>query len=98
MTRAALLIALILSSAHPGHAAGATTLAAGGAAAQKIVVAKTTTDAVRTQAERLAEYLHRISGATFAVELGDGTQGLAVGVAGDFPSLKLDVSFDPADA
>ena len=48
---------------------------------------------IETLAETLASYLGRISGGTFAVETGDGSGGIVVGVSGDFDKLPRPVSF-----
>ncbi len=48
-------------------------------ALQQVVIASDADAASKTAANELAEYLHRISGADFAVVEGDGTTGMAVG-------------------
>ena len=45
---------------------------------------------MREYAAVLAEYLGRIAGARFEVTQGDGQTGVAVGVSGDFPALRLE--------
>jgi len=67
-------------------------LASGGKAAQPVVIGATASDAVKTAAGELAEMLTRISGAQFTVEVGDGTRGLAVGLASDFPAVQTGVA------
>ncbi|MFW5693237.1 MAG: DUF4838 domain-containing protein, partial [Thermoguttaceae bacterium] len=52
---------------------------------------------VRAAAGELAEYLGKMSGAEFAIEEGDGTRGVAVGVFTDFPELELAGRFRPAE-
>ncbi len=64
-------------------------IAKDGEAKQPVVVAPDASEETRSAAADLAEYLGRISGGRFAVRTGDGTTGLAVGVAGDFPALDL---------
>ena len=54
-----------------------------------VVVSETASERVRAAAADLAAYLGKIAGATFTVTTGDGTTGLAVGVASDFPALTL---------
>ncbi len=78
-------------------AGAATVLAEDGRAAQTIVVAPRGSEATRLAAEELAEYLGRMSGATFEVTEGDGTRGVAVGVDGDFPEVNHGVAFEPDD-
>ena len=65
-------------------------LADNGRALQNIVVAPGASERTRIAAAELADYLGRITGAKFKVQQGDGTTGLAVGPATDFPVLKLD--------
>lgn len=73
-------------------------LAGGGRAAQSIVVGAATSGEVRTSAETLAAMLERISGAPFEIVTGDGTSGIAVGRASDFPALELGGRFAPDDS
>ncbi|NQU12117.1 DUF4838 domain-containing protein, partial [bacterium] len=68
-------------------------LAAGQQALLPIVVGTNASAAVRATADTLADYLGRISGATFAVQTGDGSAGIVVGLPADFPGLPLPVSF-----
>ena len=48
-------------------------------------------------ADTLAGYLQRMTGNEVNIETGDGTGGIAVGVASDFPKLGLEARFDPAN-
>jgi hypothetical protein len=48
-------------------------------------------------ASTLSEYLNKISGAEFRLKSGDGTEGIAVGIYSDFPSLSVGVRFEPED-
>ena len=73
------------------------TLAARGQARFPVVVGPGAGERVRVAAGELAEYLGRIGDAEFAVEQGDGSRGLAVGVFTDFPGLGLAERFDPAE-
>jgi len=66
-----------------------TRMAAAGKALMPVVVAAGASDRVRAAAKTLADTLGKISSATFKVVGGDGTTGLAVGVASDFPALGL---------
>lgn len=72
-------------------------LAAGGRALLPVVVPARPSERVRRAASILADYLGRISGATFAVEAGDGRAGIAVGLARDFPVLDLQSFWDGKD-
>lgn len=66
-----------------------THLAADGSAVMPIVISTNATEIVTNAANDLAAYLGKISGADFVVTNGDGTAGIAVGLAGDFPALDL---------
>lgn len=74
-----------------------TMLAEGGEARQHIVVGPAASEATRAAAAELADYLERISGASFKVNVGDGKTGLAVGVTGDFSDVNHGVKFDLHD-
>jgi len=73
------------------YAMGATRvqLAGGAKASIPVVHAKDATNRVRNAAADLATYLGRMSGAEFVTRAGDGTSGIAVGLAADFPLLGL---------
>lgn len=62
-----------------------------------MVVAESASAQTKAIAARLADLLGRISGAKFEVTTGDGTTGIAVGLASDFPSVKLGVDFAPKE-
>jgi hypothetical protein len=64
-------------------------LAAGGRALLPVVVPARPSARVARAARTLADYLGRISGATFTVRTGDGKTGIAVGRPGDFPALDV---------
>jgi hypothetical protein len=72
-------------------------LAEQGAARMPVVVAAGATPAVRAAAADLARTLARLGGAAFVVTNGDGLSGVAVGVPGDFPAVKVPESFAPED-
>lgn len=72
-------------------------LATGGQALVPVIVAAKPTERVRKIAATLADYLGRISGATFAVETGDGRTSIAVGKIDDFPALSLTPPWDRKD-
>jgi hypothetical protein len=74
------------------------TLADGGIAGQQVVVSATAADAVKQSAQILADILQRMTGAAFPVTVGDGTQGVAVGVFSDFPAVQTGMPFDGIDA
>ncbi len=65
-------------------------LAEGGAPKLPIVVSSAASEATRGLATEMADYLKRITGATFAVEAGDGTRGIVVGTLAEFPDPSLD--------
>jgi len=83
----------------PGDRSAAPTvvLATDGRARQAVVVGPEASEETRSAAKELAEYLGRIAGAPFEVRTGDGTAGLAVGVAADFPAVRHGVAFEPGD-
>ena len=72
-------------------------LATQGRALMPIIVGAKASKSVTDAAAQLAQYLSQMSGATFTVERGDGKTGLALGVAAEFPALRIDVSFDLND-
>jgi hypothetical protein len=72
-------------------------LSKNGTALQKVIVSANATEHTREAAGTLANYLSRISGANFAVETGDGTGGITVGTANDFPALNLQKYFSATD-
>ena len=74
-----------------------TRLSENGTALQKVIISANATERTREMATTLADYLGRISGATFIVETGNGTSGIAVGVASDFPALELQKYFSPEE-
>lgn len=93
-----LLTALLLTPLAALHAAHNTPLAAEGRALAPIVISANASAETRASATMLGEYLDRISGAKFTVRTGDGAEGMAVGLAEDFPSLATGAKFDPTDA
>jgi len=74
-----------------------TQLSKNGTALQKIIISAKATERTREAANTLADYLGRITGAEFTAETGDGTSGIAVGVASNFPALNLQKMFAPAE-
>ena len=65
-------------------------LAVDGEAELTIVIGEDADPSQSMAAEELAEYLEQISGAEFAIETGDGSEGLVVGVPEDFEELPMD--------
>jgi len=89
-----LLLAMITSSAGCAQAEG-TALATGGQALLPIVVAAGAPERVQAAANDLAAYLGRIAGTQFEVTTADGSTGIVVGTAADFPELAADANFEP---
>ena len=96
--RCAILFAvawLMLISCSPGrvfaesHPAVPVQLASDGQSLRTIVTGPEPTERTDLAAATLAEYLSRISGASFKVSRGDGRRGIAVGMPSDFPNLSL---------
>ncbi len=85
--RTVLLVAALLSLCALAANAVPFTVAADGKARCAIVVSAKATDEVRQHARTLAEQLRRITDAEFAVTTGDGSEGIVVGLAADFPQL-----------
>ena len=73
------------------------TLAEDGRPRHAVIVAPGASAATRAAAAELADYLGRIASAPLEVRTGDGTRGIAVGTAGDFPALRHGVPFEPDD-
>lgn len=69
-------------------AAESVPIARDGASQQAIIAAVDASESVRQSAATLAEYLQRISGAEFEVKSGDGSTGIALGLAARFPMLQ----------
>ncbi len=68
-------------------------LAADGQARLPIVIGETASKETTAAAQTLADYLERISGATFRVTVGDGSEGLVVGTPDDFAALPFTTAF-----
>lgn len=75
----------------------ATELARNGKALLPVVVGKDASPRVRQAADTLAVYLGKISGARFTVMEGDGTSGIAVGIATRFPRLPYRDQWRPVE-
>ncbi|MGI5818733.1 MAG: DUF4838 domain-containing protein [Armatimonadota bacterium] len=70
-------------------------LAAGGQALMPVVIAPDASEEVQEAAADLAEYLGRIAGAQFGVTAADGSSGIVLGSAADFPALAEGEDFAP---
>lgn len=90
----ALSLALLLSLSAGALTPGAATLSVRGKARLAVVVAPRASPRVKAAAAVLIEHLGRITGADFKLAAGDGTSGLALGKAGDFPALGLDAALE----
>src|SRR5688500_9851327 len=64
-------------------------LAAKGKALLPVVISLQASAGTKAVAAELAEYLQRISGATFDVKSGDGTSGIVLGTLAEFPHPGL---------
>lgn len=87
----------VLGAAAPAVRPPEVQLAAAGRANLPIVVGRQASPRVRAAAKALAEYLRRISGATFAIREGDGPTGIALGRPDDFPGQRLPALADARD-
>lgn len=86
---------LVLTAARAAAApAPETALCRGGAPLMPVVRAAGASKRTRRAARALADALGRACGRPFSVEVGDGTKGLALGTAEDFPALALGGEFD----
>ncbi len=86
----AILLALSLAAgAEP------TRIASEGRALLPIVIGEQASDATKATAADLARYLKAITKAEFLVEPGDGSRGIVVGAAADFPNLPFATNFSP---
>lgn len=86
---------------QPGDAP-AVALAREGKALLPIIVAPNADPRINAIAQQLAVYLGKITDAPFEVKTGDGSTGIVLGLAADFPAIEklgqLTRMFDPADA
>ncbi|MDD5303990.1 MAG: DUF4838 domain-containing protein [Elusimicrobia bacterium] len=71
----------------------AAALCRGGSPLMPVVIAEGASARTREAARDLSVSLGRVCGRPFAVETGDGTRGLALGTAADFPALRLSGEF-----
>jgi hypothetical protein len=80
---AALLLLTPIAAAEPVR------LASDGRALHPVIIADEASPSVKATAAELATYLGRITGAEFAVEVGDGSAGIVLGKATDFQSWNV---------
>ena len=92
-----LFITVIIWSLSSALYAQPVKLATNGKPALPIVVSKKASERTQNAAKMLAEYLTKISGARFDVQPGDGTIGIVLGLAKDFPTIAAPKSLDTAD-
>lgn len=78
-------IALACSRVNAEVEPAACLLAESGDAKLAIVVSETASERIRQAANDLSQYLSKITTASFAVETGNGLQGITVGLVSDFP-------------
>ena len=72
-------------------------MAEDGKALLPIIISENASASTKSNASKLAEYLGKIGGAKFKIETGDGTSGISIGLATDFPALKLASTFKSDD-
>jgi hypothetical protein len=72
-------------------------LAAGQKAKLPIILSEQASDKLKQIAGTFAEYLHKISGAKFDVQTGDGKTGIVLGLPEHFPALNLPALPDKKD-
>jgi len=65
-----------------------------GSARLPIVISDKASVEVRKSADELAEYLGKMSGGKFVIEIGNGSRGLVVGQPTDFASLPFELAFE----
>jgi hypothetical protein len=91
------LFALLITPIAGWSAAAPFQIVKGDKTAARIVISPTASPRIKEAAATLATYLQRISGAKFDQTAGDGTTGIVVGLASDFPVIKDIKPFDPKD-
>jgi len=93
ITFALLVLAPALTAATPVKVA----MAENGKALIPIIISDNASGLTKANANKLADYLGKIAGAKFPVETGNGTRGIILGLASDFPALKLASTFNSTD-
>ena len=83
------ILAASLLAPLAATAADSLPLASEGKPLQPIVISAKASEMTRAVAMELAEYLGRIASAKFAVQTGDGSQGIVLGTLADFPNALL---------
>jgi len=79
--------ALLLSPLAALQAADSLSLAAEGKVLVPVVISENASTKTLAAANELAGYLSKISGAKFEVEKGDGSRGIVLGTADEFPEI-----------
>jgi len=69
-------------------------LARGGKALVPIVVSQNASDNTRALASELQNCLQRMTGAIFDITVGDGSEGIVLGTANEFPTPALDKALE----
>jgi len=90
-----LLMAMSLVYAQP--AASPCVLVSQGKAVLPIVISEMASDRTRQSAKTLADYLEKITGAKVELKIGDGANGIVVGLAKDFPAIKSPAELQSKD-
>lgn len=90
MNRLALIVLIVaLSSGHAAEPARVA-LAQQGRALMPVVISGRVGERTNAAARELADYLGRITSGKFEIRTGDGTSGIVVGTAADFPEAAKD--------
>ncbi len=88
------VVAVSVLRVYEASGAEEVSLAADGEAGLPVVIGEDANETVTEAASKLSEYLERISGASFKVEVGKGNSGIVLGMPEDFASPPLeDVEF-----
>ena len=96
---AALLLAGVICLSQSGGAFAAEpgrglVLAEDGKATVPVIISPKASDSTRAVDAELAQYLSRISGASFEVRAGDGSAGVVLGTLAEFPDAALEKSLE----
>lgn len=92
------LTGAIVSASSTTQTVPAFTVASQGQAACAIVIAPPADPDITQHARTLAQYLQKITGASFEVQVGDGSTGIALGTAADFKGVDLPAELTKGDA